>query len=77
VERLGRERLNPVALGWFIELSDVKAGALIMTGVVPDEDLAAEPAVRVHPPAKHSVPFGIMMWFMEKVSEEIARSRPA
>ncbi|MEV6831037.1 hypothetical protein [Amycolatopsis sp. NPDC051102] len=62
---------------WFVELSDIKSGALIMTGVVPDEDLSVEPTVRVHAPEEHSVPHAIMVWFMEKVAEEIARSRPA
>lgn len=62
---------------WFVELSDVKSGTMIMTGVVPDEDLATEPTVRVHSPVEHSVPFEVMMWFMEKVAEEVARSRPA
>ncbi|SFW82646.1 hypothetical protein [Amycolatopsis australiensis] len=48
-----------------------------MTEVVPDEDLSVEPTVRVHAPEEHSVPYDIMVWFTEKLAEEIARSRPA
>ncbi len=62
---------------WFVELTDVTSGRMIMTGVVPDEDPSVEPTVRVHAPEEHSVPHEIMVWFMAKVAEEIARSRPA
>ncbi|WP_410586827.1 hypothetical protein [Amycolatopsis sp. lyj-23] len=62
---------------WFVELSDVTSGSVIMIGVVPDENLTVEPAVRVCAPAGHCVPFEVMAWFMEKIAEEIARSRPA
>lgn len=62
---------------WFVELTDVKSGEMIMTGVVPDEDLTVEPSVRVHASETISVPYEVMAWFMAKVADEIARSRPA
>ncbi|GLY36955.1 hypothetical protein Amsp01_029790 [Amycolatopsis sp. NBRC 101858] len=61
---------------WFVELTDVASDRMIMMAVVPDEDLTIEPTVRVHAPEVYSVPYEVMVWFMAKVAEEIARSRP-
>ncbi|WP_443220955.1 hypothetical protein [Streptomyces sp. 4N509B] len=45
--------------------------------VVPDEDPALEPTIRLHSPVEHVIPYEIMRWFMEHVAEEVQRCRAA
>ncbi|BBH65597.1 hypothetical protein ACTI_22820 [Actinoplanes sp. OR16] len=50
-------------------------GRAFVTAVVPDEDLDREVTVSLHPERQRDIPFAVMRWFMEKVADEMARSR--
>ncbi|RAY10656.1 hypothetical protein DPM19_34440 [Actinomadura craniellae] len=51
-------------------------GVPFIVAVIPDEDPALEPTVHIHSDdEQHVVPYEIMRWFMEKVTEEIDRCR--
>ncbi|TQS25054.1 hypothetical protein [Microbispora sp. KK1-11] len=51
-------------------------GPAFITAVVPDEDPTREPMIHVHSGRKaRAIPYKVMRWYMEKVSEEIERCR--
>ncbi|OLF12623.1 hypothetical protein [Actinophytocola xanthii] len=49
------------------------AGDAFLTAVVPDEDPEREPTVHLHGAGETVVPYEIMRWFMDQVSEEVRR----
>ncbi|MFF2009105.1 hypothetical protein ACFVWY_08535 [Streptomyces sp. NPDC058195] len=52
-------------------------GAPFLRALVPDEDPGLAPTVRVFSPHEHVVPYEIMLWFMEQVTDQVARCRIA
>jgi hypothetical protein len=48
-------------------------GAALLVAVIPDEHPELEPTVRVHG-RDVVVPYEIMRWFMEQVTEEVRRA---
>jgi hypothetical protein len=78
---------------WFIELSETvpaqdpgTAGPdtprhvvddVRVWAVVPDEDPTIEPTIRFLSSDKHVIPYEIMRWFMDTVSEDVAACRAA
>ena len=78
---------------WYVELSEAVPaptswadipnaatylpGSAFLTAVVPDEDAAREPTICLHPASERTVPYEVMRWFMEKVTEEVERCRAA
>ncbi|MFB8029967.1 MULTISPECIES: hypothetical protein [unclassified Streptomyces] len=52
-------------------------GAGFLVALVPDEDPALQPAVRVWSPEEHVVPYEVMCWFMEQVADQVERCRTA
>ena len=75
---------------WYVELSVAVAapaswadipnaathlpGPAFLTAVVPDEDAAREPTICLDPRSEQVVPYEVMRWFMERVTEEVQRS---
>ncbi|MEU8976625.1 hypothetical protein AB0D11_47120 [Streptomyces monashensis] len=51
-------------------------GAAFMAAVIPDDDPAPEPTVRIHSRDEQIIPYEIMRWFMEHVAEHVERCRP-
>lgn len=47
-----------------------------MAAVIPDDDPAPEPTVRIHSRDEQIIPYEIMRWFMEHVAEHVERCRP-
>jgi hypothetical protein len=66
---------------WYLELSEAGPaglpGSAFLTAIVPDEDPSREPMIAFPPTAEREVPYRVMRWFMEKVTEEVERSRAA
>lgn len=75
---------------WHIDLSEVESvpepwatlssvtalpGPSFMLAVVPDEDPSAQPAIHLYGGVDHAIPYEVMQWFMEKVTEEVEKSR--
>ncbi|AUY54656.1 hypothetical protein EH183_33020 [Streptomyces sp. CB01881] len=52
-------------------------GAAFLVGFVPDEDPALEPTVHIHSHDEHVIPYAIMRWFMEQVTEQVESCRAA
>ncbi|MBZ4318099.1 hypothetical protein [Streptomyces huiliensis] len=52
-------------------------GPAFLVGVIPDEDPALEPTVRVFSPDGHVIPYEITRWFMELVADQVERCRIA
>lgn len=53
-------------------------GPAVISALVPDEDPAAEPTVRVwSPEGERVVPYEVMRWFMDHVAREVLRCRGA
>ncbi|GAA4566492.1 hypothetical protein [Planotetraspora kaengkrachanensis] len=51
-------------------------GPAFVTAVVPDEDPTREPTIHVHGDGKErAIPYEVLRWYMEKVSEEVERCR--
>ncbi|GAA1091544.1 MULTISPECIES: hypothetical protein [Kitasatospora] len=50
-------------------------GGAFLVAFVPDEDPALEPTVHIHSHDEHVVPYEIMRWFMEQVTEQVERCR--
>ncbi|MFD7895560.1 hypothetical protein [Streptomyces sp. NPDC059743] len=53
------------------------AGRAFIVAFVPDEDPALEPTVHIHSHDEHVVPYDVMRWFMEHVTEQVERCRAA
>ena len=53
------------------------SGPSFITAEVPDEDPKADPTIHVRSPEGYAVPYEVMLWFMEKVAEEVERCRTA
>ncbi|MFI9103134.1 hypothetical protein ACIGXA_21690 [Streptomyces fildesensis] len=69
----------PAPAAW-AEIPDAAShlpGTAFLVAVVPDEDPHLEPTVRVHSHAEQVIPYEIMRWFMENVTEEVERCRTA
>ena len=67
----------PAPAAW-AEIADAQShlpGAAFLVAVVPDEDPALEPTVRIHSPDDHVVPYEVMRWFMEQVADQVAACR--
>ncbi|MFF3017227.1 hypothetical protein [Streptomyces sp. NPDC057939] len=78
---------------WTIELSEAvpapaawagipntmshRPGAAFLAAFVPDEDPTLEPTVHIHSHDEHVIPYEIMRWFMEQVTEQVERCRAA
>ncbi|MFI0740912.1 hypothetical protein ACH4PU_22920 [Streptomyces sp. NPDC021100] len=45
--------------------------------MIPDEDSALEPTVRVFSPEGHVIPYEIVCWFMEHVAGQVEACRIA
>ncbi|MBP0448835.1 hypothetical protein J5Y04_04660 [Kitasatospora sp. RG8] len=54
-----------------------RPGPALLVGFVPDEDPALEPTVHIHSHDEHVVPYDIMRWFVEQVTEQVERCRAA
>ncbi len=54
-----------------------RAGRVFVMAMVPDEDPAAEPTVRIHGDDEHVVPYAVMRWFMDHVADQVERCRVA
>ncbi|MGW6710434.1 hypothetical protein ACWGDE_36845 [Streptomyces sp. NPDC054956] len=52
-------------------------GAAFIVALVPDEDPHLEPTVHIHSHDEHVVPYEIMRWFMEQVTDQVERCRTA
>lgn len=52
-------------------------GPAFLVGLVPDEDPSLEPTVHVRSHDGHVVPFDVMVWFMQKLADEVDRARAA
>ncbi|MGW6614205.1 hypothetical protein ACWGA0_12205 [Streptomyces erythrochromogenes] len=52
-------------------------GAAFMVALVPDEDPNLEPTVHMAGDDVHVVPYEIMRWFMEQVTDQVGRGRTA
>ncbi|MFD7862248.1 hypothetical protein [Streptomyces sp. NPDC059783] len=52
-------------------------GAAFLIAVIPDEDPELEPTVHLYGDNERAVPYEIMRWFMEHVTEEVERCRAA
>ncbi|MFF7251463.1 hypothetical protein ACFZBU_47315 [Embleya sp. NPDC008237] len=50
-------------------------GVGFLAAFVPDEDPTLEPTVHIHSHDEHVIPFEIMRWFMEQVTEQVERCR--
>jgi hypothetical protein len=74
---------------WTVELSEaipapsdwaeIPGSVSHLPGVafVPDEDPSLDPTIHIHSHDEHVIPYEVMRWFMEKVSEEVERCRAA
>ncbi|WP_371476443.1 hypothetical protein [Kitasatospora sp. NBC_00315] len=61
---------------WYLELHLVADQRALVTAVVPDEDPVREPMLCFDPRGGHlDIPYQVMRWFMDRVEEEIRRSR--
>lgn len=61
---------------WYLELDLVREHRTVVTAVVPDEDPAREPTVCFDPQGRHlDIPYEVMRWFMDQVTDEIRTSR--
>ncbi|GHH17844.1 hypothetical protein [Streptomyces lanatus] len=61
---------------WYLELDLVAEQRNVLTAIVPDEDPAREPAVCVNPLGRScDIPYEVMRWFMDQVTEEIRTAR--
>jgi hypothetical protein len=54
-----------------------RPGAAFLVGFVPDEDPNLEPTVHIHSYDEHVIPYEIMRWFMEQVTDQVERCRAA
>lgn len=52
-------------------------GPSFIMAAVLDEDPKAEPTVHVRSPEGYAIPYEVMLWFMERVAEEVERCRAA
>ncbi|MFE4450166.1 hypothetical protein [Streptomyces sp. NPDC056796] len=52
-------------------------GAAFLVAYVPDEDPTVEPAVHIHSHDEHVIPYEVMNWFMEAVTDQVERCRRA
>lgn len=52
-------------------------GAAFVVALVPDEDPNLEPPVHIHGHDQYLVPYEIMRWFMEQVTDQVERCRTA
>jgi hypothetical protein len=48
-------------------------GSAFVIAVVPDEDPRREPTIHFCGGAERDIPYQVMRWFMEKVTEEVER----
>ncbi|WP_418960296.1 hypothetical protein [Streptomyces tritici] len=76
---------------WAVELSEARPapaegadedapaghlpGPAFLVALVPDEDPSAEPTVRIYTPDERAVPYEIMRWFMDQVTDQVERCR--
>ncbi|MGW7138335.1 hypothetical protein [Streptomyces xanthophaeus] len=52
-------------------------GPAVLRALVPDEDPNLEPTVHIHSHDEYVVPYKIMRWFMEQVTDQVERCRTA
>ncbi|MFI6530261.1 hypothetical protein [Streptomyces uncialis] len=61
---------------WHLELDLVQGQRTVVTAVVPDEDPAREPTIRLDPHGRNlDIPYEVMRWFMDRVEEQVRTSR--
>lgn len=52
-------------------------GPAFLVGLVPDEDPSLEPAIHVHSHDERVIPYDVMLWFMQKLADEVDRTQAA
>ncbi|MFE4830162.1 hypothetical protein [Streptomyces sp. NPDC056672] len=52
-------------------------GPAFLAAFIPDEDPDLEPTVHIHSHDEHVIPYEIMVWFMEQVTDQVQRCRAA
>lgn len=78
---------------WYVELSEAVPapaswtdipdavtylpGPALLLAVVPDEDPTREPTISIPRVEERDIPYEVMRWYLEKVTEEVDRCRTA
>ncbi|MGW6744244.1 hypothetical protein ACWGDX_26530 [Streptomyces sp. NPDC055025] len=80
VQSEGPRRISPRLRPSWAEIPDAAShlpGPAFLVAFVPDEDPDLEPTVHIHSHDEHVVPYEIMVWFMEQVTDQVQRCRAA